>query len=209
MGTKRSIFQPGHDGRPTPNKPGPSLNTSHNPGRAIEHDVHVARGMERRYSGAGIDPRVGGVAKHQSDLQIHGGMVKQTRNGPAFGGDHASALDSLSGEVVVPGTPTNAPGWGNEGARSGHPLVKPPQSKDLHTPLPVIGHRSRTGSADGSTGDLPGPGLVAGGRSFNHDRAQGAAVKNHADRIALGQRVLSEALDCAEPDHPGKLGIRS
>jgi hypothetical protein len=61
--------------------------------------------------------------------------------------------------------------------------------------LPVPGQRSRTGDALG--GSEPGE---------NHGRAQASAVKDHAMRVELGQRVIGEALDCAEPDHPSKLG---
>jgi hypothetical protein len=71
--------------------------------------------------------------------------------------------------------------------------------KVLHVALPVPGQRSRVGD------DLGG-GIVQGGKSLNHERAQRSAVKDHADRVALGQRIIGEALSAAEPDHPAKLG---
>ncbi len=60
---------------------------------------------------------------------------------------------------------------------------------------PVSGQRSRTGD-----------GLGGAGVGADHARANGRAVKDHAERVALGQRIIGEALDCAEPDHPAKLG---
>jgi hypothetical protein len=67
--------------------------------------------------------------------------------------------------------------------------------KVLHVPLPVPGMRSRIDD------NLGGAGVGA-----DHGRAQRSAVKEHADRIALGQRIIGEALSAAEPDHPAKLG---
>jgi len=192
MGTKKSVFQPDHVGRPTPNKPGPALTRTHGDGRAVEHAAHVADGMERQYSG-GIDPRVGTTPKHQSDLQIHGGMVRQTKSGPAFGGDHASAMDSLSGQVVVPGRVKSAPGWGNDTARSGHPLAKPPGSKNLSAVQPVPGQRSRLT-------DDPGPGQIGKDARGNPVSVNHVKGKPDADMLyALGRAVLAEA-ECAPDD---------
>lgn len=182
MSKKPSIFQPDHVGRPTPNKPGPALTRTHADGRAIEHAKHVARGMERQYSG-GIDPRIGGREKYQSNLVVHGGMVRQTKNGPAFGGDHASAMDSLTGLAVVPGSVKSAPGWGNAGARSGHPLAKPPGGKNLSPVQPSPGMRSRVGE------------------TFN-DAAPGQNAKRKPDSEmlrSLGKQILAEAT-CSSDD---------
>jgi hypothetical protein len=81
---------------------------------------------------------------HSDGRQI-GGMVKVTRSGfRASGGDHASALDSLSGNVVVPGLIKTAPGYGNSGMQSGHPLAKAPAGKNLKQVAVSPGMRSRT-----------------------------------------------------------------
>jgi hypothetical protein len=58
---------------------------------------------------------------------------------------------------------------------------------------PVPGQRSRLYDALG--GSEPGE---------NH--AKHNPIAAHAERVALGQRIIGEALDCAEPDHPAKLG---
>lgn len=174
MSKKPSIFQPDHLGRPTPNRPGPALARHHADSRAIEHAAHVADGMKRQYSG-GIDPRVGGREKHQGDLQIHGGMVRRTKTGPlAFGGDHASAIDSLSGEATVPGRVKSAPGWGNDAAQSGHPLAKVPGGKVLTPVTPTPGMRSRSNDRVG--GSKPGENHMRGKPDVDAMRSLGAAV---------------------------------
>jgi hypothetical protein len=68
-------------------------------------------------------------------------MTKQTSAGQtALGGDHASAVDSLTGNVVVPGTRNVAQaGWGNGGIQNGHPLAKVPGSKNLKPVPPSFG----------------------------------------------------------------------
>ena len=141
---KPNVFQPDHLGRPTPDKPGPALTRSHSPGRAKEHAAHVVYGAERQFSG-GIDPRVGGKPKHDGDLKIHGGMIRQTESGPAFGGDHASAMDSLTGLKTVPGKP-------GEGAPA-HPLTAAAGAKNYASAKPVIGHRSRTAPHESKLGE--------------------------------------------------------
>ena len=60
-----------------------------------------------------------GAPKRMHSIAVHDGMTKQTKGGiVATGGDHASALDSLSGLAVVPGAITTAPGYGNSGVQS-------------------------------------------------------------------------------------------
>ncbi|HUE11516.1 MAG TPA: hypothetical protein VMQ54_11285 [Steroidobacteraceae bacterium] len=112
--------------------------------------------------------RAGGVSKHAGMVAppIHGGMTRQTKTGQtALGGDHASAIDSLSGQVVVPGTPKTEPGWGNQTARSGNPLVKPPGSK-AQTPFKIA------------------PGMSA---------KNTVAAKTSDEHAALGAAILAEA----------------
>ena len=79
-----------------------------------------------------------GAAKKTAPIKIYGAMVRHTADGSyrAFGADHASAIDLLSGNVVVPGAIKSTPGWGNSGAQSGHPLQKAPQGKNLK-PVPI------------------------------------------------------------------------
>ena len=85
-----------------------------------------------------------GAPKRMHSIAVHDGMTKQTKGGiVATGGDHASALDSLSGLAVVPGAITTAPGYGNSGVQSGHPLAKPPGAKNLRPVATSFGQRSR------------------------------------------------------------------
>jgi hypothetical protein len=124
MGKQPGIFQPQHDGsRIMDTSPGRSLNRSHN-SAAEQPTPGYGRTIARSLTDpTPHDPRVGRV-KAAHDVKIHGGQSKQTKTGPmAFGGDHASAIDSLSGREVVPdkdGTVANA-----------HPLTAPPTAKNL------------------------------------------------------------------------------
>jgi hypothetical protein len=80
-----------------------------------------------------------GAPKHVAPVMVHPSMSKVSKSGAmALGGDHASALDSLSGLVVVPGK------VGGEAVA--HPLIKAPVDKPhLGKPVaPVPGQRSRT-----------------------------------------------------------------
>ena len=85
-----------------------------------------------------------GAPKRVHDINVHPGMVTRSKSGDALGGDHKSALDAVSGNVVVPGAVTTAPGYGNAGVQSGHPFAKPPASKNLKPVAPSFGQRSRT-----------------------------------------------------------------
>lgn len=85
-----------------------------------------------------------GAPKRVHAVPIHGGMSKQSTGGAAFGGDHASAIDAVSGNVVVPGNVRAAPGWGNAGVQAGHPFAKPPVSKATRPVAVKPGMRSRT-----------------------------------------------------------------
>ncbi|HUI12572.1 MAG TPA: hypothetical protein VL048_03775 [Xanthobacteraceae bacterium] len=133
----KNPFGVGHDGRPKAVinvHPGMSVSHDrHMPGRQIEHDVHVAEGMKRTYSG-GIDPRVGAVAKHQGPVPVHGAMAaKSRRTGEHFdgvGGDGISRYDA------DPGT---------------NPTLGPPVGKRLTEPAITPTMRSRT--SPGLTGE--------------------------------------------------------
>lgn len=128
MGKQPGIFQPQHDGsRITDASPGRSLNRSHNP----------AAEVPARHGDRPNIARDAGRGKAVHDLKIHGGMSKQTKSGPmAFGGDHATAIDSLSGREVVPN---------KDGAvANAHPLTTPPTAKNLKPVAATPGMRSRT-----------------------------------------------------------------
>jgi hypothetical protein len=113
-------------------KPAVHGHTSHGLGPA--HEGHAEPGNIAR----------DGAPKKVHSVAIHGGMSKQTKSGyVAFGGDHASAIDSLSGNTV-PAANMAAPGWGNAGVQSGHPFAKAPASKVARPTPPSFGQRSRT-----------------------------------------------------------------
>lgn len=84
--------------------------------------------------------------KRVHDIKINGAMVRHTADGSyrAFGGDHASAINSLSGVTVPAARNTSTPGYGNAGVQSGHPFAKPPGSKNLKPVPPSFGMRSRS-----------------------------------------------------------------
>jgi hypothetical protein len=85
-----------------------------------------------------------GAPKRVHTVAVHGGMSKATKSGAlALGGHHASALDSLSGNVVVPGAIQDWP-YSGKVTSNGHPLAKAPASKNLKAVAPSFGQRSRT-----------------------------------------------------------------
>lgn len=91
------------------------------------------------------DPRQG-KSKAAYDVRIHDGQSKQTKTGPmAFGGDHASAIDSLSGREVVPGKDGNV--------ANAHPLATPPTAKNFRPVANTPGMRSRQGGLARSLDD--------------------------------------------------------
>jgi len=115
----------------------------------------------------GRDPRRG---KAVGDLAIHGGMRTATKSGVvAFGGDHSSVIDSLSGKLTVPGRPGTA--------ATAHPLAAPPTAKNYQPVKPVPGQRSRNGEVD-----VMKPGA-------NHALGVGRGV-NHA----VGKLIMDEAV---------------
>jgi hypothetical protein len=178
MGTNKHMG-PDHLGRQTPDS---------NPIRSLTRSHAASAEVPARHGDKPNIARDASRGKAAFDLKIHGGMTTQTKTGgAAFGGDHKSAIDSLSGQVVVPGKPGSA--------ATTHPLTAAPVAKQYAPALPVPGHRSRTD-------DTLGGGEVG----ENHAKHNARAVAEHAERIALGQRIIGEALDCAEPDHPAKLG---
>lgn len=184
MGTKPSIFQPGHDGKHTaPTPRGRVMSMSHNDAAALPAN---GDGMARRST----------TGKHIRPVEVHGAMVSQSEKmGAALGGDHKSYLDSVSG-TIVPGTVTATPGYGNSGLTSGHPFERPPASKrPLYTPRPVIGQRSRVGE-------------TFNGEPGQYHRAAMARDQDHALLHLTGGAVIAEGLAAAPPDDPARMANR-
>jgi hypothetical protein len=99
-GKRQTTIGPGHDGGPKDGFYGEVGETFAHP-----HSVpNQARGMEaQQHTNAtlGVPPKM--KRSGAENIPIHSGMVKQTKSGPlAFGGDQATALDSLSGREAVP-----------------------------------------------------------------------------------------------------------
>jgi|SRR5579864_1445138 len=139
-------------------KPARSLSRSH--GFAAEQPHRLDKPNIARDAGRG---------KVVYDVPIHGGMNTRSKSGVvAYGGDHKSALDSLSGQDVVPGKPGSA--------ATAHPLTKPPVAKGYQPAKPVIGQRSR----HGEVGPMK-PGEAHANRGLAYDPHE------------LGARIFDEA----------------
>ncbi len=108
---------------------------------------HISHGLGPAHTGhtsPGNIARDGGP-KRVHAIEVHPGMTKQTKTGAtALGGNHASAIDALSGATVVPGSIESQPGYGNAGVRSGHPFAKAIQGKNLKPVQPSFGMKSRS-----------------------------------------------------------------
>jgi hypothetical protein len=88
-----------------------------------------------------------GAPKRVHSIAVHDGMSKRTKTGAvALGGNHASAIDALSGATVVPGAVTAQAGYGNSGIQSGHPFAKPPGSKRLTPVRAAFGMKDEGGN---------------------------------------------------------------
>ena len=144
-------------------------------------------------------------------IEVHPGIVisHQSHNdsavAPAKGGN--IARDSTRGKNVQ-AVPVAAGMHQTVGTNIGAPVTTMLSSiPDASSPLAadptrlgkmfapvaaVPGQRSRTTDAAGPAGI-----------GENHERGKG----RYADHIALGQRIIGEALSAAEPDHPAKLGL--
>lgn len=148
-------------------KPAAVIGRTHAP--TAESD-HVTYGNK-----LGRDPRRG---KNISDLPIHGGMRTATKQGTiAFGGDHSSAIDSLTGKSVVPGK------LGGAAAADPHPLTAPPVAKNYAPVKPVLGMRSRTNDAEG--GSKPGA---------NHYLNVGRGVDHNIGRLIMDEAVANSGV---------------
>lgn len=111
--------------------------------KVVHHISHGLGPARTGHSEPGNIARNAGPKKVHA-IEVHPGMVTRSKRGDAYGGDHKSAIDAVSGNVVVPGAVTTSPGYGNVGVQSGHPFAKPPASKNLKPVQPSFGQRSRT-----------------------------------------------------------------
>jgi hypothetical protein len=104
---------------------------------------HMSHGLGEHVTGHAVKGNIArdGAPKLVQPVMVHDGMTKQTEGGAtALGGDHASAVDALTGNVVVPGARNvSQAGWGNGGIQNGHPLAKAPGSKNLKPVPPSFG----------------------------------------------------------------------
>lgn len=133
-----SQFQPDHRGRHPQVKLADGMTPAHSSDRTHIGEHEVTHGYD-----GGKKP----LPKHGSgNTPTHGGMTRQVQGQPVTGGgSHKSYLDSLSGAIVPDARNTSVPGWGNETARAGNPMVHPPASKQLK---PVAVHPSMSRGAD-------------------------------------------------------------
>lgn len=149
---KPSAFQPGHDGK--------HATVPVNPGMTVSH---VSHGGGEHVTGHAVPGNVArdGAPKHISVTPIHGGMVRQVQGEPITGGGHhASALDAISGQTVVPGSIKSTPGYGNAGVQSGNPLGRAPGGKNLGRVSVSFGMRSRGPNPDSAMHEI-GEAMIA------------------------------------------------
>jgi hypothetical protein len=173
---KATIFQPDHLGRRTPDS---------NPGKSLARSHNMAAETAARHGDRPNIARDAGRAKHVHDVKIHGGMVKVTKGGAlAFGGDHATAMDSLTGLAVVPDK--------SGAVATAHPLTTPPKAKNLSAPMPHPSMRSRVN--DPLHGGAPGEAHAKGRPDADALRelgdlviAEGFANSASDDRMAHGR----------------------
>ena len=109
---------------------------------------HISHGLGPAHTGHAVPrqhrPRRRAETRARNQRALGHGHA--SKSGDALGGDHKSALDAVSGNVVVPGAVTTAPGYGNAGVQAGHPFAKPPaikKSKARRAELwATVAHRS-------------------------------------------------------------------
>jgi len=152
MAIKNTHMGPDHLGRTRQDtNPGKSLSRSHAP-TVEEAARHGNRPNVARDAGRG---------KSAYDVKIAAGMQTVSKTGvSAFGGDHKSAIDSLSGQVVVPGKP---------GDVLAHPLTSPPAPKNLKPVAQSWNMRSRSG-VDHATAQAIGRALLDDATCDPHTR---------------------------------------
>lgn len=141
------------------------------------HDSHgFGPAREGYITTPGNIARTGGPKKVHS-VKVHGGMSTLSKSGAvALGGNHKSAIDSLTGQATVPGSIKSTPGYGNAGVQSGHPFAKAPGAKRLAPVRAAFGMR---GPRDSN-------------RMAELDRA--VFPKGSTDLEELGRAVLAQAI---------------
>ena len=178
--TKDELMKPGreksgtvhmdHQGRPTPDIAG---------GKVLARSRNDERGHIERKDEPNI-ARTTHTAKHVYDLKVHGGMSSQTRGGElAYGGDHASALDSQSGRMTDMTVPYK------DGTVGAHPLTAAPIAKQF-IGKPVAIHPSMRSRNDDA--------LASEDAGVAHNRHMAKREAIQAAHDALGHAVISDAL---------------
>jgi hypothetical protein len=105
---------------------------------------HISHGLGPANEGHHVPGNIArdGAPKRVHAINVHDGMRTRSKSGgDALSGHEASGIDAVSGSAFVPGAITTAP---DAGVQSGHPFAKAPGSKNLKTPEPSFGQRSRT-----------------------------------------------------------------
>lgn len=173
----QSVHGPHHDGGPKPgfhsDKPVLLSHPEHMPNVAGQTDHQNPR---LAFGGKAPKPK----RAFTDQLPLHSNAERQTSGGgAAFGADHSSALDAMSG-AFVPAKDGSNP--------NAFPLTKiaPGKRTMVEAVPPVVGHRSRRL-------DRLGGGAVG----ENMSRAP-----DHSEAVELGRRVYEEALAVAGADHP-------
>lgn len=153
---------PHHDGGPRPGhyaKPGEGL-LSH-PHAVPNHAGMVDHTNVKLALGKTPQPK----RAFTENTPIHGGMTVQTHAGEAYGGDHRSAVDALTGRAIVPGKDGKV--------ATEHPLTRIAPGKPGMGPVPrSFGMRSRR----------------------NDPLHGGIADASHEEDCSLGQRIIAEAV---------------
>jgi hypothetical protein len=119
----------------------------------ISHYSHGMGDAIKGRPGSGIT-RMAPKKLHQIEV-AHGMQTKAASGATAYGADHRSGLDSVSGATVVPGVVKAQPGYGNAGLQSGHPFARPPGSKNVRA-VPVHPSQSKGAEHDQQLADLGG-----------------------------------------------------
>jgi hypothetical protein len=125
---------------------------------------HISHGLGDHVTGHhGTNIAQNGAPKKVTAIEVHSGMRTKSAAGDAYGGQHKSALDALTGATVPAGRVT-APGWGSGTVRSGDPTAHAPASKNVR-PVPVHPSQSRGADKDNAMHELGRAILEQAGRA--------------------------------------------
>lgn len=160
---KHSIIEPSGRGK------GHTAVDHHNPRQPTSHNDAVARVSDYVHTSedqTSIARQTSGKHIKGGPVPIHSGMATKSETGiPVYGGDHRSAVDSLTGTVVVPG---------KDGSIADHVLTKVPDAKNFGPVPTTLGHRAASNRQ----------------RARSHNPL---LPKSDADDHALGKTILDEA----------------